>query len=594
MRVQERLALLRQKMAERDIEAYIIPTADPHQSEYVSDYYKTRDYMSGFTGSAGTLIVTRKKAGLWTDSRYFLQAEEQLAGSGIDLYKMNLAQKQEDFLKENVSPFGKIGFDGLCMSVSAYRQLSKTMGNRALITDVDYVSEIWEHRPPMPSKKAFYLDERYAGQSIAEKLRVLRFMLRDRECDYTFVSSLDDISYLFNVRGDDVEDTPVILSYALVSEEKAFYFVDQRKISDEVRKALEDNGVTMRDYEAIGDALAEIPGQKVVYLDADSTNITLFRQLKDNVKISYGTNLTSLMKAIKNETEIKNMREAYIKDGVALVRFFNWVETGAQSGGVNERSAVKKLHAFRAEQTDFIEDSFPAIIGYGPNAAIVHYDPAESSHPATIRPEGLLLVDSGGHYFQGTTDITRTYAIGPVSEAESEDYTLVLKSHIAGMMAQFPKGSSGVYVGAIAMQPLFRAKKRFFHGLGHGVGHILSVHEGPQCLSDRAAGCSTVELAPGMVTSVEPGLYIAGSHGIRLESITLVEERGENDFGTWLGFECLTWVPIDTRPVNLDLLSDEELDWLNEYNQTCFRLLSPHLDPEDHQYLAARCQVLVR
>lgn len=594
MKIEERIRQLRERMSARDIEAYIVPTADPHQSEYVPDYYKTREFLSGFTGSAGTLVVTRREAGLWTDSRYFLQAADQLKGSGITLYKSTIDQTREDFLLDHVSPFGKIGFDGWCFSVRDYRALAKKMKTRALIADVDYVSEIWTDRPALPHHPAYVLSDPYAGQSVEEKLRVLRFMMRERECDYTFISALEDVCYLFNMRGDDVEDTPVVLSYALISQDEATLFIEPSKVTVELEQALAPAGVTLRAYDSVADQLAQIAGQKVVYLDPNYTNITLFHALNDNVKIQYGTNLTSLMKAIKNETEQANTRKAFIKDGCALVRFFNWVETGAQTGGVNERSAVRKLHELRAEDEHFIEDSFSAIIGYGSNAAIVHYDPMEADAPKTIEARGLLLVDSGGHYWEGTTDITRTVAMGPVTAEEKEDYTLVLKSHIAGMTAQFPKRSTGTYVASVAMAPLYQAKKRFFHGLGHGVGHILSVHEGPQTFTDYPAGGATVELAPGMVTSMEPGLYVADSHGIRIESITLVETRDENEYGTWYGFECLTWVPIDTRSVDASMLSDAELQWLNDYNQTCFEKLSSHLEGEDLNYLAARCRPLMR
>ncbi|WP_066926059.1 aminopeptidase P family protein [Murdochiella massiliensis] len=594
MTITERLDALRKKMAQRDLEAYIVPTADPHQSEYVPDYYKTRVFMSGFTGSAGTLVVTRNEAGLWTDSRYFLQAEQQLKGSGITLYRMGIDQKMEDFLREKVSPFGKIGFDGMCFSVSRYRKLAEAMGKRVLVIDVDYIADIWTDRPELPSRQAFFLDKTYSGATIEEKLRILRFMLRDRDCDYTFISGLDDIAYLYNIRGYDVEDTPVVLSYALVSEDEAKLFVNMEKITPEIQTNLAEAGVEILDYDSIGSALAEIAGQKIVYLDPDYTSITLFRCLRENVKIQQGTNLTSLMKAIKNETEISNMKEAYIKDGVALVKFFNWVETGAPSRSVNERAAVRKLHELRAEQKNFLMDSFGAIIGYGPNAAIVHYDPMLSKTTATIEPKGMLLVDSGGHYLEGTTDITRTVAMGQVTDEEREDYTLVLKAHIAGMTAVFPKGTPGIYVSSLAMSPLYQAKKTYFHGTGHGVGHILAVHEGPQSFTNVPRGGGIVELAPGMVTSMEPGLYIAGKHGIRIESITLCVEKETNEFGTWYALEALTWVPIDTRPVNVDMLTDDELQWLNEYNATCYEKLSPHLEDEDLHYLSARCKPLER
>ena len=594
MNIQERLEALRQRMAKRDLEAYIIPTSDPHQSEYVPDHYKARVYMSGFTGSAGTLVVTKNKAGLWTDSRYFLQAEAQLKGSGITLYRIGFDETMEEFSLANVSAFGKIGFDGMCMSVTNYRKLSKCMGNRVLVIDVDYVSEIWKDRPALPAEKAFFFDTKYAGASIEDKLRVLRFMMRERECDYTFISSLDDIGYLFNLRGYDVTDTPVVLSYALISESNAKLFIRPEKLTPEVEEKLNAAGVELYDYDRIGDELAEIAGQKVVYLDPTHTNIALHRQLRDNVKIQQGPNLTTLMKAIKNETEIENTHQAYIKDGVALTKFFNWVETGAHSAAVTERLAVQKLHELRAEQEHFIMDSFGAIIGYGSNAAIVHYDPMQNDTPAVIEPKGLLLVDSGGHYLEGTTDITRTVAMGPTTEEERVDYTLVLKSHIAGITAVFPKGTPGMYVSSLAMKPLYEARKTFFHGTGHGVGHVLGVHEGPQGFVNRPVGSGAVELAPGMVTSMEPGLYIAGKHGIRIESITLCVEDETNDFGTWYKLEPLTWVPIDTRPVQVEMLSDAELEWLNAYNAHCFEVLSPHLEEEDLNYLAARCKALER
>lgn len=583
MNVNERVEALRKKMSERDLEAYIVPSSDPHQSEYLSDRFKTREFISGFTGSAGTAVITKRKAGLWTDGRYFLQAEEQLEGSPFKLYRLGTEDLTvEDFLKEEVSAFGKIGFDGSCMSSSRFRKLSKSMGNRYLVTDVDYVGDIWEDRPSLPPDKAFYYSEKYNGMNVSDKLKILRFMMEERELDYHFLGALDDICYLFNIRGNDVEDTPVVLSYALISKDKAILYMDDTKATEQIVEKLKEANVEIHDYADIGKELSEIEGQKIVYLDADYTNINLYRSIPDNVKIKTGINLTSLMKAIKNDVEMENCREAYVKDGIALVKFFNWIETGAKTGAVNERSAAVKLNEFRAMDKDFIEDSFSAIIGYGSNAAIVHYNPMTAKRTARIMDKGLLLVDSGGQYLQGTTDITRTYAMGELNEEEKHDYTLVMKAHIAGMSARFPKGTKGSYIHSIVRHPLLQEGKDFNHGTGHGVGHMLGVHEGPQAFS---TGDGKVDVVPGMVTSVEPGLYIAGKHGIRLESITHCVEWKKTDFGQFYELECLTWVPLDTRPIVISMLTKEEIEWLNNYNKTCYEKLSPYLEDGDLEYL---------
>lgn len=587
MNISERVHALRKKMADRGLEAYVIPTSDPHQSEYVTEYYKTREYISGFTGSAGVAVVTRTKAGLWTDSRYFLQAAEELKGSPFTLYRLFTDDMSvTDFLKNEVSPFGKIGFDGWCMSTAEYKKYANELGQRLLVTDVDYIGEIWTDRPLLPEKKAYRYPEEYAGASVREKLSILRYMMKDRDADVTFIGAPEDVCYLYNFRGWDVAHTPVVLSYTVVTKDQAVLFVDASKLTDEIRTSLEDAGVTIYRYEAVYEYLAKIEGQTTVYLNPLRTNITLYQALRDNVRIKRGENLTTLMKAIKSETEIKNIKEAYIKDGVALVRFFNWVETGAKTGMITEKNAVERLHAFRKDGEDFLDDSFSSIIGYGSNAAIVHYNPLKQKVTKKIENRGLLLVDSGGHYLQGTTDITRTYAMGPLSHEEQTDYTLVLKAHIAGMKARFLPGTTGMYIDAITKEVLWAQGKSFFHGTGHGVGHLLSVHEGPQSFSAK----STVEIVPGMVTSMEPGLYIEGSHGIRIETITLCVKDEKTDFGAFYALEPLTYVPIDTRPVLRSMLHAEEAEWLDDYNRTCFEKLSPYLEGEELEYLEKCCQ----
>ncbi len=590
MNITERVEALRKKMLGRGIEAYIVPTSDPHQSEYVADYYKTREYITGFTGSAGTAVITQKECGLWTDGRYFLQAEEELKGSPFQLYRLGTDDLSvEDFIIKHVSSFGKVGFDGKCMATSSYRKLSKELGKRMLISNIDYVGDIWEDRPALPSQSAYFYPKEYSGRTVEEKLSILRYMMRDRDVDYTFIGALEDICYLYNIRGWDVESTPVVLSYALVSRDQAYLFIDGNKVTSEVKEPLEEAGIRLYDYEAVETFLREIEGQKVVYLDPNRTNIYLYDQLGNNVKIQTGINLTSYMKAIKTDIEIANTKEAHIKDGVAVVKFFRWLETGARTSYVSEASAAEKLHEFRQNQEDFLQDSFAAIVGYGPNGAIVHYNPLTVQRSARVEARGLLLVDSGGQYLQGTTDVTRTYAMGETTYEEKLDYTLVLKAHIAGMTARFPTGTTGKAIHEVTRYPLLKELRDYNHGTGHGVGHLLGVHEGPQSFSKNDQG---VEIATGMITSVEPGLYVAGKYGIRTESLTLCVDCETNDFGHFLEFEPITWVPIDTRPILRQKLEDWEVEWLNHYNQTCFDKLSAHMEGEDLAYLEARCQAI--
>lgn len=588
--IRDHVNALRKRMEVLDLDAYIVPTADPHQSEYLPDHYKTRQFISGFTGSAGTAVITKKEAGLWTDSRYFIQAANELRHSPFTLYKMGTDDPTLiEFINKKTKPFAKIGFDGACMSLSMYKKLKQSLGSRALIHDVDYISDIWKDRPPLPDKPAFYFDEKYTGRSIKDKLRILRFMLTERELDFTFIGAPEDVNYLFNIRGFDVKCTPVVLSYALVSKDEAILFIPPEKLTDEIREKLSEADVQIMDYDLAMNKVESLPTQGTIYLDPDRTSVQTFKSLPAGLRIETGVNLTSLMKAIKNDVEIENIREAFLKDGVALIQFFNWIEMGAKSETVDEKLAVEKLQECRKAQEDYLEDSFDAIIGYGPNAAIVHYNPMNSIYPSTLRGSGLLLVDSGGQYLQGTTDTTRTYAMGPTTEAEKRDYTLVLKAHIAGMTARFPKGTTGSYLHFLVLSQLYKAGKSYGHGTGHGIGHVLACHEGPQSLAPSG---KDVEIVPGMILSIEPGLYIEGSHGIRTESIVLCVEGETNEFGTFYEFEPLTWVPIDTRPLDLSLLNEFEIAWLNEYNKTCFEKLSPRLKDQGDEllYLKDRCQ----
>lgn len=587
MNIDQRLEDLRNLMADRKIDAYIIPTSDPHQSEYLSDYYKEREFISGFTGSAGTAVVTMKEARLWTDSRYFLQADKELAHSEFELMKVGDDDYPsiEEYLDYSVSEFGKIAFNGNIFSVKEYKSLSESMGSRTLVSDVDYISKLWTDRPNFPDNNVWVLADQYSGESAKSKLSRVRDVMKKNDYDYYFIGAVEDICWLLNIRGNDIDYNPVVLSYMLISHDKAYLLIDSDKLNGEVKDYLAENNIKVHSYDYIFTLLKNIPGKNRIFLDPERTNVAIYDSISANVKISTGRNITTDMKAIKNETEIKNTKDAYIIDGVTLVKFFNWLEIGASTGTLNEYVASKKLHELRAENESFVEDSFESIIGYKDNAAIVHYAPSDIGSK-TIRNEGMVLIDSGAHYKEGTTDITRTLALGRLSEEEKSDYTLVLKSHISLFLAKFKNKTTGSKLDAIAKYPLWNAGRDFFHGTGHGVGYLLTVHEGPQRISQS----SDVEFVEGMFTSNEPGLYIAGSHGIRIESQTLVRHAFDNDFGRFLEFENLTYVPIDTRPIKIEMLTNEEIDWINDYNAKCEELLAPYLEGSDLEYLKESCR----
>lgn len=587
MNIDTRLEQLRSLMKDRKIDAYIVATSDPHQSEYLADYYKTREFISGFTGSAGTAVITLKEARLWTDSRYFIQAQKELTSSEFELMKMGVEGYPTiiEYLDENIAEFGKIGFDGQCYSVTSYKDLSENMGSRVLVSDLDYISHIWTDRPELPKDKIWIHDDKYSGLNLKEKLEILREKMAENNCDYTFIGAPEDICYLLNIRGNDVDYNPVVLSYMLVSEDKAYLCIDDDKIDGSVREYLENNGISVYSYEYIYTLLKNIPGKNRIYLDPSRTNVAIYDAINSNVKISQGINLTTYMKAVKTDTEIENIKKAYILDGVSLVKFFNWLEVGAKTGSLNELVASNKLHDLRSENESFIEDSFETIAGYKENAAIVHYAPSKTGSK-TIRDEGMILVDSGGHYKEGTTDITRTLALGSIREDEKIDYTLVLKSFLSLFLAKFKNKTKGNRLDMIGKYPLWKAGKDFFHGTGHGVGFVLTVHEGPQAISER----NEEEFVENMTTSIEPGLYIENSHGIRIENEAYVKKAFDNEFGHFLEFETLTYVPLDTRPIKTEMLTSEEIDWVNDYNRKCYELLSPYLEGNDLEYLKESCK----
>lgn len=587
MNINQRIENLRKLMRDRKIEAYIVPTSDPHQSEYLPDHYKEREFISGFTGSAGTAVVTMDQAKLWTDSRYFLQAASELENSEFELMKIGDEDYPtiEEYLEDVVTEFGKIAFNGNLFSVKEYKKLSESMGARTLISDLDYISKLWNDRPSLRTDKVWLMDEKYTGESYESKINRLRDLMEINGYDYYFLGAIEDICWLLNIRGNDIDYCPVTLSYMLISKDKVSLCIDENKLDDKIRAYLEENEINVYPYDHIFTLIKNIPGKNRIFLDSERTNVAIYDSINSNVKISMGINITENMKAIKSQKEIENTKNAYIKDGVTLVKFFNWLEIGASTGTLNEYVASKKLHEMRAENEGFIDDSFEAIIGYKDNAAIVHYEPSQLGSK-TFKNESMVLIDSGAHYMEGTTDITRTIALGNLTEDEKIDYTLVLKSHIDLFLAKFKNKTTGQRLDAIAKYPLWKAGKDFFHGTGHGVGYVLSVHEGPQ----RIAQGSDIEFKENMFTSIEPGLYIANSHGIRIESQACVKFAFKNEFGKFLEFENLTYVPIDTRPIKVEMLTNEEYEWINAYNKKCQELLSPYLEGSDLEYLKESCK----
>lgn len=587
--VNERIAKLRKLMESNGISAYIIPTSDPHQSEYLADYYKTREFITGFTGSAGTAVITMNKSGLWTDGRYFIQAAQELSSSEVELYKMGIAGSVsiEEFLLNNIGNSSKVAFDGNNISVFEYENYKNKLPNFDFVTDKDFIGNIWneEGRPSKPESEVYIFDEKYSGESTKDRLSRLRNMMNDKKVDYHFIGSLDDIAYVLNIRANDVHCNPVVISYLLVSNNNCVFYVDKSKLSETLLNYFEENNITVKNYDKINTDISKIESGKTLYLEKRKTNVSVYSSINKDVNIIDGLNLTSLMKAHKNEIEIANTKNAFIKDGVALVKFLNWVEVGSKTGNLTEMIASEKLFELRKQGELFIEDSFDAISAYGANASMPHYRPSHEN-PVTIEPRGLYLIDSGGQYLDGTTDITRTIALGELTHDEIYHYTLVLKAHISLMEAKFLEGTSGEYLDAFTRYNMWKNRINFNHGTGHGVGHVLNVHEGPQRIAQR--GSYPMEV--GMVTSDEPGIYISGSHGIRIENIMVCVKDELNEFGQFLRFENLTVVPIDTRPIDKSLLNEEELKWVNDYNRECYEKLSPYLSGNDLDYLKEQCK----
>ena len=586
MEVNQRINNLRQLMKDRGIDAYIIPTYDPHQSEYLADHYKARTWISGFTGSAGTVVITHKEAILWTDGRYFIQAEKQLEGSEVKLFKMGIPgfPTYTEWLTDNLEKGNTLGFDGKIVPQSDVERLEKALCKKDVkfIDEYDLVGEIWEDRPAVPNSKAFVHDVKYTGKTAKEKIEDVREKMKKKDATHFIIGSLDDIAWVYNIRGRDVSNNPVVVSYAMISQDDAWLFVNENKIGEDVREHLNENGIKIDDYDKVIDHVKAIEKDSIVFVDVNRINTWLYKGIPSECEIIRGRNITTELKGIKNPTEIKNQKNAYIKDGVALVKFMHWLEENVGKTTITEISATDKLEDFRKEQEGFIEPSFDTIAAYKENAAMMHYKAEEGKSNYELKPERMFLVDSGGQYYDGTTDITRTIVLGEISEEEKRDFTLTLKSHINLINARFLYGVTGTSLDAIARYPLWQEGSDYKCGTGHGVGFLLNVHEGPHNISMRGGN---VVFEKGMVVTIEPGVYKEGKHGIRIENVAVVEEDIKTDSGQFMKFETMSYVPIDLDGVDVELLSEEERKWLNDYHEEVYNKLSPYLAEEEKEWL---------
>ncbi|MBO4509800.1 MAG: aminopeptidase P family protein [Lachnospiraceae bacterium] len=623
MKIEERINRLLYEMKKENIDYYIIPTSDYHNSEYISDFFKCREYMSGFTGSAGTLVVSGLETILWTDGRYFIQAEEQLKNTGIKLYKSGNegVPTIKEYLKkqcENASEI-TIGFDGKVMDLSFVKALETELSELGGISieinpTLDLVGRIWTDRPQITANEITIFPEQYAGKSASEKLNEVRLALSEKNAEYHVLASLDDIAWLLNLRGSDIECNPVFLSYIFISEDDAILFCHTDKVSSETKNYLSDIGIHLKEYDEIYDFLSSYKGEAYsadyvsetadkksqdettdngkagkMLLDPESVNYRLYTEASKHFEIVEAFNPSLGLKGTKNETEMENLREANVIDGVAMVKFLKWLDeykNDASKATITELKAAEKLLEFRKESAEFLGISFETIAAYGAHGAIVHYEPTPETD-ILVERKGFLLVDSGGQYLKGTTDITRTIAMGELTDDMKKCYTAVLKGNLRLSSAVFPKGLAGANLDILARGPLWQLEKDYNHGTGHGIGYYLNVHEGPQNINWKITQRygNTVPFACGMVTSDEPGFYLAGEFGIRIENDILTVVKKENDYGTFLGFEVLTLAPIDLTPVILEDLTREETEALKDYHNMVYDKLSPYLDKETAEWL---------
>ena len=585
MDVKKRIEKLRNLMKENKIDAYIIPSFDAHQSEYVADHWKSRQWISGFTGSAGTVVITLDDAGLWTDGRYYIQAEKQLEGSGIRLFKMADigVPSYTEWLKNTLKKGSTVGFDGSVFSVDLFKGMEKSFKSKNIDKKIekDLIDEIWEDRPEIPKELVFLHGIKYAGKSRVEKLNKVRANMSTKGANYYLLTSLDDIAWLLNIRGNDVPNNPVVISNVLVGEDKCYLFVDGSKVTNDIRLELENDGIEIKGYNEIHQVLNQLSIDDSVIFDANKTSISMYNSINTDTTKLEEPNITTALKAIKNEVEIENLRNCQVSDGLAMVKFIKWLKESVTREKITEISAQEMLESFRRQQDLFVEPSFDTIAGYKDHAAMMHYK-ANKETQYTLKDEGFFLVDSGGQYFDGTTDTTRTIVLGKLTEEEKRDFTLVLKGHSALSSVKFLEGATGSSLDVLARQPIWEYGLDYKCGTGHGVGFFLNVHEGPQGFRKEP---NSVKLEKGMVITNEPGIYKEGKHGVRTENIMLVVEEEKTEFGQFMSFEAITYCPIDLDAIDKDMLTDKEKQWLNDYHKMVYKRLSPYLDDEHKAWL---------
>ncbi len=587
--IQERINRLRQLMEQKGIDAYLVPTADFHESEYVGEYFKCRKFITGFTGSAGTAVITKEEACLWTDGRYFVQAAKELEGTGVNLQKMGQegVPTVEEYLKKSLPENGTLGFDGRVVNYQMGRSLEEFLQDKNISVswEEDLIGQVWEERPSLSAEKVWILKEEYAGRSAAEKIEDLREVMRKERATVHILTTLDDIVWLLNIRGNDVACNPVVLSYALITLDKFYLFINEEVLDQQVKEYLKETGVTVCPYDKVYYEVSRLKGEKVL-LESSRVNYSILRNLDSSNQIIDRMNPTAFAKSVKNPVEIENMKKAHIKDGVAMTKFIYWLKHNIGKIQITEVSAQKYLDHLRFLQPGNLGLSFPTISAYGSNAAMCHYSATEEND-TVIMPKGLYLVDSGGQYYEGTTDVTRTIAMGPVTQEEREHFTLSVISMLRLAAVKFLYGSRGLTLDYVAREPFWSRGLNFDHGTGHGVGYLLNVHERPngirwRMVPERQDNCVLEE---GMITSDEPGLYIEGSHGVRTENLILCKKAEKNQYGQFMEFEFLTFVPIDLDALDKSLMTDRDVELLNDYHKQVYEKISPYLEGEEAVWL---------
>ncbi len=592
MTVNDKISALRELMNEYGFSAYIIPSSDAHLGEYVAEHWQARRWISGFTGSAGTVVITLKKAGLWADGRYFIQAEKQVKNTAIKLFKIGIPNytTYPEWLCEELEEGDEIGIDGSVFSVNDIKNMQQkfTAKNLSIVSDYDLINQIWQDRPPLPTSKVFLHDIKFAGKSRKEKIEMIRAEMKKQNVDYHLLTSLDDIAWTFNIRANDIKYSPVSISFAVIELDSAHLFIDPIKLNSDLYSDLEFALISFHPYEKITEFLSTLEPEKSILIDPDRTNIKLKKAIPDECKIIEKPHISTLLKSIKNETEITNLKKCQIRDGVAMVKFLYWLDSNLGKIKITEMSTAEKLAEIRSQGKNFVDLSFNSISAYMANAALMHYAPSHENE-TELKPEGFYLIDSGGNYPDGTTDITRTVCLGNLTPEMKRDFTLVLKSHIDLCLAHFLEGTTGANLDILARHPLWQQGLDYKCGTGHGVGFFLNVHEGPQNFSQKLID---VPLKPGMVTTNEPGIYKENQYGIRTENTMLCVEDRKTDSGQFFKFEIISFCPIDFRAVLPEMLSETQKNWLNNYHADVYEKLSSHLNEAERTWLQRQTEAI--